>query len=107
MTRGAKPSLDPRVRLTLVLPETLRTRLDLLLFSELEGRVPKGNYQRFFIERLREFFEWRRLDLAPYGFPPGYFVAGPKEIIGRLEASLAGASPSSTQDTPYANSLHP
>lgn len=51
-----KPNLIRTVRLDLGLPEDLRAKLDLLLFSPVEGRVPLGAYQRFFIERLNEFF---------------------------------------------------
>lgn len=93
MTRGAKPKVEPSIQLCVMLPETLRARLDLLLFSELEGRVPKGKHQEFFVARLREFFEWGRLDLAPYGFPPGYFISGPKEMLDAVEASLRARRP--------------
>lgn len=40
-----------------MLPESIRAKLDLLLFSEVEGRVPHGSYQRFIIERIKEFFD--------------------------------------------------
>lgn len=83
-----RPNLDRPVKLTLVLPESVRARLDLHLFSELEGRVPQGRYQAFFLERIQEFFGWRRIDLALYGFPEGFFTAGPKEMIEELEKEL-------------------
>jgi hypothetical protein len=83
-----KPNLERPTRLETKLPETLRARLDLLLFSELEGRVPKGRYQEFFIERILEFFNSRQLELEPLGFPQGYFVRGPKEMIDELERRL-------------------
>lgn len=51
-----RPDLDRPVPLKLMLPESERTRLDLHLFSALEGRVPQGAYQNFFRERIREFF---------------------------------------------------
>lgn len=38
------------------LPEDIRTRLDLHLFSELEGRVPMGAYQRFLTQLLSDYF---------------------------------------------------
>lgn len=66
MTRGRKPAPEPSVPLDLRLPESVRTRLDIHLYSQLEQRVPKGAYQRFFIERINEFLEWGSLDLAPY-----------------------------------------
>ena len=83
-----KPNLDRPIPLTLKLPESVRGRLDLWLFSPLEGRVRQGSYQDFFVERIQEFFEWKRLDLTPYGFAPGYFIAGPKEMIAAIEERL-------------------
>lgn len=83
-----KPNIDQSTRLELKLPESLRNRLDLFLFSDLEGRVPKGKYQEFFSERVREYFDFARLDLSPFGFPEGYFVAGPKDMIAELQRRL-------------------
>lgn len=51
------PNIIPPTRLTLRLPEDVRARLDLYLWSELEGRVPFGRYQEFFLARIREFFD--------------------------------------------------
>lgn len=83
-----KPEVDRPTRLELKLPESLRTRLDLFLFSELENRVPKGKYQEFFAERVKEFFGYAKLDLTPFGFPAGYFVTGPKDMIAELQRRL-------------------
>lgn len=85
-----KPNIDRPVPLEISLPESIHTRLMLHLFSELEGRVPKGSYSNFFIERIQEFFGWKRLDLTPLGFPQGFFIAGPKEMIEKVEESLRG-----------------
>ena len=72
MTRGRKPNLEGSIATNLHLPASARTRLDLLLFSEVEGRVPKGAYQRFFLERLHEFFNLRTADLSDaLNQPPG------------------------------------
>lgn len=49
-----------------MLPTDVRARLDLLLYSDLEARVPFGAYQTFFLNLLRSFFETEELDLAPY-----------------------------------------
>ena len=80
--------------LNLALPESVRAQLDLLLFSEIEQRVPKGAYQQFFAARIREFFSDRGLDLAPYlGSLPGErTVRGSPETIASLEAALKGKS---------------
>jgi ferredoxin-NADP reductase len=83
-----KPNIDPSTRLEVKIPESVRVPLDLLLFSELENRIPQGKYQEFFVERIKEYFSWRRLDLSQYGYPQGYFVAGPKEMIEYLESSF-------------------
>lgn len=75
MARGRPPLTEPTVATNLHLPESVRARLDIELFSELEGRVPKGAYQRFFLERLTEYFASKALDLAPYlGTQPGAAV---------------------------------
>lgn len=81
-------SLDPGISLHTKIPESLHSKLTLLLWSELENRVPAGAYQSFICSRIREFLDHRRLDLAPYGFPPGYFVSGPPEMIDALERKL-------------------
>jgi len=48
--------IRPR-RLNLHLPEDKLARLDILLFSEVEGRIPQGAYQEFFEARLDEWFQ--------------------------------------------------
>jgi len=90
MTRGRKPNVIPSVQTNVSLPETWRTKVDLLLYSELEGRVPKGAYQRFFLERLHEYFETKGLDLSPYtGSLPGEMVVrGRPAVIEQLQALL-------------------
>lgn len=39
------------------LPEDLKARIDLHLFSEVEGRVPFGAYREFFSMLIREHFQ--------------------------------------------------
>lgn len=79
----ARPRIDRPVKLLLSLPESIRARLDLHLVSSLEGRVPKGAYQEFFIARIREFFDWERCDTG------NGVVIGPKETIEELKRRLA------------------
>ena len=84
MTRGRRPNIEPSIATNLHLPQSVRDRLDLILFSEVEGRVPKGAYQKFFLERLQEFFAFKTADLsAQLDLPPGYGVvkAHPAAII--------------------------
>lgn len=87
---GRRPKIERPTRLELKLPEMLRTRLDLLLFSTLEGRVPHGAYSVFFEARLREFLDNQPLDLAPYlGSLPGeHVVRASPTTIAALEAAL-------------------
>lgn len=56
MTAGRPPNILRPTKLTTYLPEDLRAKLDLHLFSEIEGRVPHGAYSQFLAERVREFF---------------------------------------------------
>lgn len=90
MTRGRKPNVEPTSAINLHLPESLRTRLDLILFSELEGRVPKGSYLRFFSARLVEWFEYRTLDLGPYlnSLPGTHVISGRPATLEALRAAL-------------------
>lgn len=86
-----QPNIVPTVQIELQLPLDLRTQLELHLFSELEGRVPYGQYTKFFIERLREYFSHERLDLAPYliGLTPGAAViSGPPAALMLLKRML-------------------
>lgn len=41
---------------TISIPEDLQAKLELHLYSDLEGRVPFGAKQKFFIQLLTEFF---------------------------------------------------
>ena len=61
-----RPAIIPNSPITTALPQHVRDRLDLWLYSELEGRVPKGAYRDFFSARTTEFFESRTFDLSPF-----------------------------------------
>ena len=90
-----RPNIVPSIMLNVALPAPVHTALTLHLFSELEGRVPLGAYQRFLCERIQEFFRHRRLDLAPWaGTDPGAFVvSGAPEALCVLEKALKGEIP--------------
>ena len=83
-----KPNLDRPIQLHLVLPESIRARVDLELYSPLEGRVPLGKYQEFFMNLLSKHWTHKHLDLSSLGFPPGFYIEGPKEMIETLERRL-------------------
>lgn len=55
-----QPNIVRPTKLTMALPEDIRAKLDLHLWSDVEGRVPKGAYQKFFLERINEFFTLNR-----------------------------------------------
>lgn len=80
-------AVDRPVRLITTFPESVRALLDLALYSEVEGRVPKGAYQTFLVARVKEHFEWQSLDLTPFGLEG--FVRGPKVVIDALLRKLA------------------
>lgn len=55
-----RPNILRPVQLTTNLPEDIRSRLDLYLYSDVEGRVPHGKYSEFLCERIMEFFAEKR-----------------------------------------------
>ncbi len=61
-----KPAVTPNKHLHTTIPADLAARLDILLWSELENRVPQGAYQEFICNAIRDFFNKRTIDLAPY-----------------------------------------
>lgn len=78
-----KAAVIPTEHLHLKLEAASRARVDLLLYSELEGRVPKGAHKAFFEARIREFFN--RASLA---LPSGAAVWGTAEAIEELKLLL-------------------
>lgn len=52
-----RPNIERPTNLHLMLPESVRARLDLILWSEAEGCVPKGRYQQFFLSLLQAHFD--------------------------------------------------
>jgi hypothetical protein len=73
-----------------VLAENDAARLELHLWSEAEQRIPHAARQKFFTQRLREFFEWEKMDLHAYipGLAPGSIVQGPPALIEFLKGRL-------------------
>ena len=51
-----RPNIRRPVPLHINLPEDIRAKLDLYLWSAVENRVPVGAYSKFFCERIREYF---------------------------------------------------
>lgn len=50
------PNVLRPTSLHLMLPEDIRAKLDLHLYSSVEKRVPLGAYQRFFLDLIQEWF---------------------------------------------------
>ena len=88
MSRTA--SLNPNDRLNIAINPELKARIGLILFSEMEGRVPKGAWQAFIEARMREWLQWRQQPLEQFGFPPGFFVTGPAEMVEAVTDRLKG-----------------
>jgi hypothetical protein len=92
VTRGRPPSIRRARPLNVHLDEELLTRVDILLFSELEQRVPKGAYQRLLNTLITKWLDHRELDLAPYlaSLPGERLVIGHPETLAALNQHLTG-----------------
>lgn len=51
-----KPALVPTEHLHIKLEAPIRLKMDLFLYSPLEGRVPKGSHKKFIEMLVEEFF---------------------------------------------------
>lgn len=57
-----KPTI-PQIKKTLHLPQDVVARLELELFSDLEGKIPHGAQSELITKLLRDYFE--KLDNTP------------------------------------------
>lgn len=87
-----KPAVVPTVLIKAWVPPELKLKMGLHLVSDLEGRIPHGKISAFIADRIREFFDWKELDLSLHGLPQGYFVRGPAAMIDRLAEALNAKS---------------
>ena len=87
---GRPKLINPTVALNVHLDARLKARMDEVLFSELEERVPFGAYQKFFNLILTQALTFKTLDLAPFlGTDPGTaIVRGETSVVERLKAHL-------------------
>lgn len=63
-----RPNVIPSYKLTLSVPMDLKSRLDLLLWSEAQNRVPQGAYADFFASLLKsrlDQIEQERKNVVP------------------------------------------
>ena len=73
------------------IPEDAKARLNLALFSEVEGKIPFGAQQAFLLDAIRLRYEWIGLDLGVYLpnlFLPGSLIKGPREVMDKLRDYL-------------------
>jgi hypothetical protein len=49
-----RPNIERPIKLEISLPESLRGRLDLLLWSPTEGRIPQGAYSALIVQLLKD-----------------------------------------------------
>lgn len=85
-------NIIPSVQIHLRLPAPLVERLQLVLWSELENRVPFGATQDLFTTLLRRYFDERQLDVSAWlGQPPdtSHITATPSTLdaLSRLFTS--------------------
>lgn len=70
-----RAAITPNRSFHTTLPEDLAARLELALYSPVEGCVPRGAYQDWLCARIREWFDDKTLDLSPFiGELPGVHV---------------------------------
>ena len=80
---GRKPKIIKPVQLCLKLPQDLLLKLQLHLYSEVEGRVPQGSYQEFFTELLQDYFA----EKAPLREIRNLIEAvGLKDVVARIRS---------------------
>lgn len=88
----ARPkAVTPNEHLHITLKAEVKQRLDLMLYSEVEGRIPKGAHKEFVEARINEWFDWKNTPLEPFGFPQGFFITGPQPMVDAVVAKLKGA----------------
>lgn len=79
--------LAPSRPLEVAIDPALRAKLDALLFSESEGRIPYGAYAKFFNRALRALLDYETLDLRPFGIMGA--VRGPHLVVDALQKKLS------------------
>lgn len=81
-------ALVPNDHLHIRIEPGLKARLDLMLYSEVEKRIPKGAHKAFIEARIREWLEWVSQPLDIFGFPPGYYITGPTAMVEAVSQRL-------------------
>jgi hypothetical protein len=79
------PATVPSLHLHIKLEAEYKTQLETYLWSDLEGRVPKGAYKEWIEARIRDFFGGGVLEVAP-----GEYVRGDQRTIHLLKMKMEG-----------------
>jgi hypothetical protein len=67
MPRGKPARLDRPIKVTINIPESVYSRFQLALWSELEGRVPYGKLSEVVSDLIVRWLDGESLDLRPFG----------------------------------------
>jgi hypothetical protein len=86
MSKGRPAHVDKPVRVHNAIPESIYNRTQIILYSELEGRVPYGAMSTLVSSLLRDWLETRELDLTAFGILGK--VRGQQETISQLTQML-------------------
>lgn len=78
----------PYERIHITIPAEDKQRIEVILFSEIEQKVPRAAWQKFISARIREFLDSDTLDLTLYGFPLGHYVRGQRGVIRDLKLKM-------------------
>lgn len=84
-----RPDILRPVTLHTTFPEDIRAKIDLRLWSAVEGKVPKGAYQQFLLELVNEHFNSDSLDVSQYCEVSGNpIIRGAADPIAKVRAVL-------------------
>jgi hypothetical protein len=101
------PRIIRPTKLTMALPEDIRAKLDLYLYSEAQQRIPHGAYQKFMVERISDFFRSSEPGFNPEDLPeadlPEAGKVMEKTYIGRKDDRVVVQFPTSRRGL----SMHP
>lgn len=85
-----RKAITPNRHIHTTVPADLGLKMDLFLFSEVEARVPQGAVQELLVRLLRQFFDEKEIDLAPFlGTLPGEaIIRGRSSTLSSLITKL-------------------
>jgi hypothetical protein len=84
---GRRPSIERQTQLEIHLPLRLKTKLALLLWSDIDQRIPQGAYTKLFTELIERYFTEKTLILDPTTSPP-LVVRGSDAALALIKDAL-------------------